>query len=127
MNAAAASGSNFTPTLCIYRSLQQRHTESATPAAHQAQRHTAHACDGNRLKVNIQTTVTKYISITHQITLTMDQARSLSFTNEADQKLKLGKVIKGAVNVVKKAAPIAQVVFPQSAVIGKVAAVAGKL
>ena len=59
----------------------------------------------------------------------MQNARkpNLSFTNEADEKLKLGKVVKGAVKVVKKVAPIAQVVFPQSAVIGKVAAVAGKL
>jgi hypothetical protein len=59
----------------------------------------------------------------------MQNARkpNLTFTNEADEKIKLGKVVKGAVNVVKKVAPIAQVIFPGSAVIGKVAGVANLL
>jgi hypothetical protein len=52
---------------------------------------------------------------------------SLSFSSDADQKLKIGKVVKGAVKVVKKVAPIAQVIFPGSAVIGKVAGVANLL
>lgn len=52
---------------------------------------------------------------------------TLSFSSEADQKLKLGKVLKGAVKVVKKVAPIAQVIFPGSAVVGKVAGVASLL
>lgn len=52
---------------------------------------------------------------------------SLSFSSDADQKLKIGKIIKGAVKVVKKVAPIAQVIFPGSAVVGKVAGVANLL
>jgi hypothetical protein len=54
-------------------------------------------------------------------------AQQLSFSSDADQKLKLGKVFKKVVAVVKKVAPIAQVIFPGSAVIGKVAGVANLL
>jgi hypothetical protein len=58
----------------------------------------------------------------------MNAPTTLSFSSDAaDQKLKIGKIIKGAVKVVKKVAPIAQVIFPGSAVIGKVAGVANLL
>ena len=57
----------------------------------------------------------------------MSAPTTLSFSSDADQKLKIGKIIKGAVKVVKKVAPIAQVIFPGSAVIGKVAGVANLL
>jgi hypothetical protein len=57
----------------------------------------------------------------------MSAPTTLSFSSDADQKLKIGKVLKGAVRVVKKVAPIAQVIFPGSAVIGKVAGVANLL
>jgi hypothetical protein len=57
----------------------------------------------------------------------MNTPATLSFSTDADQKLKIGKIVKGAIRVVKKVAPIAQVIFPGSAVIGKVAGVAGLL
>jgi hypothetical protein len=57
----------------------------------------------------------------------MNTPATLSFSSDADQKLKVGKFVKGAVKVVKKVAPIAQVIFPGSAVVGKVAGVAGLL
>lgn len=52
---------------------------------------------------------------------------TLSFSSDADQKLKIGKTLKGAVKIVKKVAPIAQVIFPGSAVVGKVAGVVNLL
>jgi hypothetical protein len=51
----------------------------------------------------------------------------LSFSSNADSKFKFGKIFKPILNVVKKVAPIAQVIFPGSAVIGKVAGVASLL
>ena len=47
----------------------------------------------------------------------------LSFSSDAHQK----NFFKKVVNVVKKVAPIAQVIFPKSTVVGKVAGVAALL
>lgn len=64
----------------------------------------------------------------HRITLRTPRihnaASHISFSTDVDSKIKLGKIVGKIVPVIKKIAPIAQVIFPGVAVIGKVAGVA---